>query len=201
MSRLLAALALVASLARGTPGAAAQEFHVDPAAQNLVRFTSRAATEEFDGVTDGIDGFIVLDGPALGPSTGAGPTRVYLEVDLASLDTGIGLRNRHMRDNYLEVREHPYATFEGRIHAVEEAPGRAFAVTARGFLTIHGVAKDRILACTVTPAGDGYRARCEFQVLLSDHGIAIPRLMFLRLANDIQLTLDFTVRPPQGAME
>lgn len=176
----------------------AQEFHVAGAAANVVRFTSRAATEEFEGITDRIDGYLLLDGPALGPSTGQGETRLYVEVDLATLDTGIGLRNRHMRDNYLEVRTFPFATFEGRIHSVEEVPGRPFSVTSRGVLRIHGVARDRLLTCAVTQAGDGYRARCGFQVLLSDHGIAIPRLMFLRLANEIQVSLDFTVRPAPG---
>lgn len=179
----------------------AQEFHVDGAATNVVRFTSRAATEEFEGVTDRIDGYILLDGPALGPSTGQGETRLYVEVDLATLDTGIGLRNRHMRDNYLEVRTFPFATFEGRIHSVEDQPGRSFSVTSRGVLRIHGVARDRLLTCTVTPEGGGYRARCAFEVLLSDHAIAIPRLMFLRLANEIRVELDFTVRPAERAGE
>lgn len=196
---LAAALAL--AWASAPSGAGAQELHVDRTAANLVRFVSRAATEEFDGTTDRIDGYVLLDGPSLGPSTGEGTTSLYLEVELATLDTGIGLRNRHMRDNYLEVDRHPYAGFEGRIHRVEEAPDGGFAVTARGVLTIHGVARDRLLDCTVVPRGPGYRARCAFDVRLSDHDIPIPRLMFLRLSNEIRVELDFTVRPAEGARD
>src|SRR5688500_7674882 len=34
------------------------------------------------------------------------------EFDVASIDTGIGLRNEHMRDKYLHVKEHPKAKLE-----------------------------------------------------------------------------------------
>lgn len=201
VSRVIVSLALVASWVSAPPGAGAQEYHVDPSAAKLVRFVSRAATEEFDGVTDRIDGYVRLETQRLAPSARQSGSRLFLEVDLAGLDTGIGLRNRHMRDNYLDVRRYPYATFEGRIHAVDEAPGPSFTVISRGVFTIHGVARDRLLTCTVTPEGGGYRARCAFEVLLSDHAIPIPRLMFLRLANEIRVELDFTVRPAERAGE
>lgn len=193
-------LAVLAALALAGP-VAAQEYHVDPSARNVVRFVSRAAIEEFEGVTDRIDGYLVLGSGPLGPATPQGDTEVYLEVDLASLDTGIGLRNRHMRENYLEVSRYPYATFQGRIESVEAEPGGGFRVAARGGLSIHGVSRDRVLACRVEPAGAGFRARCGFEVLLTDHDIEIPRVMFLKLAEEIRLELDFTVVParaPQG---
>jgi hypothetical protein len=41
----------------------------------------------------------------------------------------------------------------------------------------------------------GYRALCAFEVLLSDHQIEIPKVMFLKLANEISLELDFVVTP------
>jgi polyisoprenoid-binding protein YceI len=168
---------------------------VDRRAANVVRFTSRAATEEFQGVTERIDGYVLLDAPTLGPGSGSGATEIHLEVDLASLDTGIGLRNRHMRDRYLETAKHPFATFHGRILRSEATPGGPQRVTARGTLDIHGVTRPRDLTCNVEPRGPGYRAVCAFQVLLSDHRIEIPKVMFLKLANEIGLELDFVVTP------
>ena len=171
----------------------AQELQVDPGAGNVVRFISHASIEEFEGVTDRIDGYVVLGSPALGVETGGEGTELYLEVDLGSLDTGIGLRNRHMRDNYLEVAKYPFASFKGRIERTEAGPGQSFRVSARGALTIHGVERDRMLTCRVEPRGAGYRAQCGFEVLLSDHNIEIPKIMFLKLANEIRLELDFSV--------
>ncbi len=185
---------LVAIVAAGGR-AAAQEFQVDPGAENVVRFISRASIEEFEGVTDRIDGYVLLDAPALSADTGGEGTEVYLEVDLGSLDTGIGLRNRHMRDNYLEVGRYPFASFRARIESTNPGAGRSYRVTARGTLSIHGVERERTLTCRVEPRGEGHRARCEFEVLLSDHDIEIPKIMFLKLADEIRLELDFSVIP------
>jgi polyisoprenoid-binding protein YceI len=183
------ALAIFAGAAPGS----AQEFQVDQARDRLVRFISRASIEEFDGVTDRIDGYVLLDGARLGPESGGDDTEFYLEVDLASLDTGIGLRNRHMRDNYLEVGKFPFATFAGHIVRTEPTSSGDFRVTASGGLTIHGVTRPRELTCRVTPADGAYRAVCDFEVLLTDHQIEIPKIMFLKLANEIRLELNFTV--------
>ena len=174
---------------------AAQEFHVDRRGENLVRFISHASVEEFEGVTERIDGYILLDSPVLTPGTGGDATAIHLEVDLASLDTGIGLRDRHMRDRYLEVAKYPYAVFDGQIARSELGAAQTLRVTARGTLTIHGVTRPRDLTCTVEPRSPGYRAQCAFEVLLSDHEIEIPKVMFLKLANEIRLELDFSVTP------
>ena len=79
-------------------------------------------------------------------------------MDLASIDTGIGLRNRHMRDNYLEVEKYPYASFKGAIGAVQPSADGGGRVTASGTFTIHGVSREREITCDVTPVGEGYHA-------------------------------------------
>ena len=173
-------------------GVVAQEYHVDVGADNVVRFISEATIEDFEGITDAIDGFIVLGDGGLVSGATAG-TEFYLEVDLGSLDTGIGLRNRHMRDNYLETDEFPYATFSGSFADVGEGDGGWMRVTGRGNLAIHGVLQSVEIACDVAPSGGGFRARCAFEVLLSDFDIEIPKVMFMKLANEIRLELDFFV--------
>lgn len=190
-----ACLAVALAFGSGPPPAAAQEFQVDRAAENRVRFISQTTVDEFDGVTDRIDGYVLLDGVPLTADTGGDHTELYFEVDLASLDTGIGLRNRHMRDNYLEVDKYPYASFKGAITDTRPTQDGGASVTAHGTFSVHGVDRERDLTCQVDPAGPGYRARCGFAVLLSDHSIEIPRVMFLKLANEIRLEVDFTVVP------
>jgi polyisoprenoid-binding protein YceI len=172
--------------------AAAQEYHVDVQADNIVRFISEATIEDFEGVTERIDGFIVLPDGGLARGSTAG-SEFYLEVDLGSVDTGIGLRNRHMRDNYLETDRYPYATFSGVFAGVDEGDDGWTRVTGSGDLGIHGVSRTRDIVCEVAPAGSGFRARCSFEVLLSDFDIEIPKVMFMKLANEIRLELDFYV--------
>jgi polyisoprenoid-binding protein YceI len=184
----------------GSTAAHAQEYHVDLEAENVVRFISEATIEDFEGVTDRIDGFVALGEGGLAQDRIEG-SEFYLEVDLASIDTGIGLRDRHMRDNYLETDRFPFATFAGVFGSVTEGGAGVYAVTGRGAMTIHGVSRETLIPCEVQSVGDGYRVRCAFQVLLSDHDIEIPKVMFMKLANEIRLELDFAVAPAGGGLK
>ncbi len=176
---------------------AQQAYQVELDAERVVRFTSRAAIEEFDGITNRIDGFVAINTATLTAETGGDDTEFFFEVDLASIDTGIGLRNRHMQKNYLEVEDYPYAAFGGRIARAAPLSNGVFRVTVQGTLGIHGVERERSVTCDLSPIGDGYRVQCAFQVLLTDHEIEVPKVMFLKLNNEIQLELDFRIEPAE----
>lgn len=174
----------------------AQELHVDRTADRSVRFVSQAPLEDFDGVTQAIDGFVLLPG---GLKVGLVPadSRIYLEVDLASIDTGISLRNRHMRDNYLHTDRFPYATYSAEVTRIAEPSPGAYVISARGVLSIHGVDRERTLECQTEDAVPPHRVSCGFTVLLSDHDIEIPRLMFLKVADEVELSLEFVLAEPR----
>jgi hypothetical protein len=172
----------------------AQELQVDLERPRSVRFLSRTTLEDFEGITESIDGFVLLpDGIQEGGSFPA--SRLYFEVDLGSIDTGIGLRNRHMRDNYLETDEYPFATFDAAIAKIELADG-GHLVTARGTLAIHGIEREVTIRCSVAESTPPHRVICRFPVLLGDHGIRIPRVMFMKLAEEVVVEIDFFVREP-----
>ena len=178
-----------------TPSLVAQEYHVDRSAERSASFLSEAPIEAFEGVTDRIDGYVVLDGEGIRAGTAFDGAELYFEVDLASLDTGIGLRNRHMRDNYLEVDRYPWATFTGGVDRITETP-EGWSVRSPGTFAVHGVEQPRVLNCTVDEeAGDVYRVGCAFDVSLGDHDIEIPRVMFLKLAENVRVTVSFRLRP------
>jgi len=185
-----------------TPVAGAtQEFHVDLARENSVRFTSDAPLDDFQGITDRIDGFLFLQGDGLDGESDLAASQFYFEVDLASLDTGIGLRNRHMRDNYLETDLHPFASMDGRVVRLDQAgPGR-YTATVRGVFTVHGVERQREMECTGIRTGEGregLHVTCGFDVVLSDHQIPIPKLMFMKIDEIMEVDLDFYLSPVQG---
>jgi polyisoprenoid-binding protein YceI len=174
--------------------AGAVEYNVDTAAGNRVRFVSEAPIETFEGVTKRIDGYVAWSGDSLVIGTAYGQSEVYFEVDLVALDTGIGLRNRHMRENYLHTDRYPYATYRGRIVAVERSPGDTAVVRSAGKLAIHGVERDLEIACRVTPHDSGYRIQGAFDVRLPDFKISVPSLMFLKISEVVAIDLDFYVR-------
>jgi polyisoprenoid-binding protein YceI len=174
---------------------AAQEFHVDLDRANRVSFLSDAPLEDFEGVTDRIDGFALLSGEGLWGETDLEASEFYFEVDLASLDTGIGLRNRHMRRNYLETERFPFASFQGRVtHLAADGFG-GFQITASGTFGIHGVDRPREIPCVVTPEESNLSVRCGFSVNLTHHNIEIPKLMFMKVGEVMEVELDFYLEP------
>ena len=200
MSRALCLFPPLALLAGGLVpvGAVAQEYQVDLGRSRSVRFVSDAPIEDFEGTTELIDGYVLIEEGSPGAGDAVAGGELYFEVDLASLDTGIGLRNRHMRENYLETERFPFASYEAEIVGAQVDPGGGWIVTATGTFQVHGVGRPMTAECPVSPVGDGFRVRCEFQLRLPDHDIEIPSLMFLKINEVIELAVDFHVSPAAG---
>lgn len=167
----------------------AAEFQVDKSKKNIVKFISDAPVEDFEGVTDKIDGYFVYDGNEL-----ANNSEIYFEVDLRTLDTGIGLRNRHMRENYLHTDKYPMTTFKGKMVKAERASSGDYNVTVEGTIFIHGVNRTLKTTGTLTPNENGYRIKSSFEVRLTDHNIEVPKLMFMKISNTMRLQLDFYLK-------
>jgi polyisoprenoid-binding protein YceI len=119
-----------------------------------------------------------------------------LAVDLRTLDTGVSLRNEHLRGTYLEVDKGP-----GFDRAVvsdivlkglnPEAPqGKG---TFAGSLTLHGATKPVTGPVDVRPAGSGLRVKASFPLNLSDYSIAEPRYLGVGVRNTVQVEVAFAV--------
>ena len=130
-------------------------------------------------------------------ATGSGSTLDgSLAVDLRTLDTGIGLRNNHLRGKYLEVDKG--SGFETA--TLSEIDLRGLDVDApegkgsfTGSLTLHGARKPVTGAVEVHPAGAALRVKASFPVLLSDYGIAKPRYVGVGVKDTVQVEVTFVV--------
>jgi polyisoprenoid-binding protein YceI len=166
----------------------AGEYHVDKEQENQVKFISDAPLEDFEGVTDKIDGYIFWEGDDL-----LNNSELYFEVDLNSLDTGIGLRNRHMRENYLHTDKYPFTHFTGKLTRANKVEDGRYEVTVEGTMYIHGVEKAMTAEGTITAAENGYKIQTNFTVALTDYNIEVPQLMFMKIDENMQLELNFYV--------
>lgn len=177
------------------PGAAshAARYAVTPGEPNLVRFESKAPVESFDGKTREVSGHVVCNPENLSDSV-----EVRFEVDLASLDTGIGLRNQHMRENHLETEKYPKAVFRGgkviEPSAPALAPGKTVTFRVEGEFALHGVQKTIQIPCEVTlvPGQDGNALHilARFPVKLPDYKIDRPQFLVMRLDETQKVTVD-----------
>lgn len=166
----------------------ATEFQVDKSKENHVKFISDAPIEDFEGITNYIDGYMYWDGDDMMKDS-----KLYFEVDLNTLDTGIGLRNRHMRENYLETDKYQFAFFEGHFTNVKQISDGEFEVETEGTMNIHGITKSVKTKGKLIKTQNGFTITSQFFVKLSDYKIDVPELMFVKISENMELQLNFNM--------
>lgn len=164
----------------------ATEFNVDKKKTNLVKFISDAPIEDFEGVTNIIDGYIFFEGEDL-----LNKSDLHFEVDLRKVDTGIGLRNRHMRENYLHTDKYPLAVYKGKIVKADKKSDNNYNVEVDGKMTIHGVTKPLKLKGTLSRNDKSLNIKSNFEIKLTDYKIEVPKFMFLKISEVMRLIVDF----------
>lgn len=189
MIRLIKLSSLIVVLLIITISVYAAEYQVDKSKENQVKFISDAPVEDFEGVTKQIDGYLYHDDDDLIKNS-----ELYFEVDLRTVDTGIGLRNRHMRDNYLHTDKYPMTHYKGKIVKAEKGSDNTYKVSLEGNMFIHGITKPLKITGTMKPTGSGYFINTNFEVNLNDYKIEVPRLMFMRISEIIKLVLNFHLK-------
>jgi len=160
----------------------ASEYQVDRSKESQIKFISDAPIEEFEGITNNIDGYINL------PSfEQLDESQLYFEVDLETLDTGIGLRNRHMRENYLETEKFKYTFFEGVFTSIEEVSEKEYNVKVSGSISIHGVVRSISISGTLIKNEKQLTIVTSFEIALTDFEIDVPELMFMKINEIIKI--------------
>jgi polyisoprenoid-binding protein YceI len=127
---------------------------------------------------------------------GAKPVQLSgeLQVDLATIDTGIDLRNRHLRENYLEIAKGPaYQKAVLTELRLGEADGEAFEGRSSftGTLRLHNVTKPVAGNAEIRREGAGHRVVATFPLMLSDFGIEPPQYMGVGVGNKLAVKVSF----------
>ncbi|MCS4433046.1 YceI family protein [Aquiflexum gelatinilyticum] len=150
-----------------------------------VEFLSKASLNEFTGVSSSLNGLMDLDKNLLD-----------FFVDLNTLKTGIGLRDRHMRENYLETKKFPFAEFTGKIETLPTLiKGQSREVLAKGKFKIHGVEREIEVPGKLTMISDNeLKLEAQFKVLLSDYKIDIPTVVFYELSEEQVVTIQAVLK-------
>lgn len=171
---------------------AAVRFDINAESGGVVRFESKAPMETFDGKTQNVSGYVMFDPAGIGDSI-----TVLVEVDMATLDTGISKRNQHMRDRHLETDRYPVARFAGASilsmngHALPA--GTTVTIRLEGELELHGVKRRLQLPVDVTLDASGrpnLHVTGQFTVKLGDFNISRPRFLFMKLSEEQTVTLE-----------
>ena len=170
------------------------EYHVDEDAANEVKFISIAPLEEIEGITEKIDGYLYWQGDSYADSS-----ELHFEVPLYTIDTGIGLRNSHMRDRYLETSIYPDASFSGKVTEVVSENENKSEVTLSGLLSIHGISQTKMVSGSIERIdASTLLIKASFSLLLTEFNIDIPQFAILKLNNEVKLELHFFVKKTEN---
>jgi polyisoprenoid-binding protein YceI len=146
----------------------------------------------FEAKTGALTGELVLDAEQRGVVAGE------LEVDLRTLQTGIGLRDNHMRERYLEV--HRGETFAAatldriRLEGLDplNPTGKA---TFRGVLMLHGQEREVTGTADIRRTAQALRVQATFPIKVTDFEIANPTYLGVGVRNELVVAVNFKVTP------
>lgn len=188
-SRTLA-IAWMLLLSVGVPPAAAQAWRV--AGGHVTVVCPLTVGGRFEAKTAAVTGDVTLP-------EGTREIDGAFSVDLRTLDTGIGLRNTHLRDNYLEVSRGP--TYETAVlnAVVLDAPapsrGRSATLGFKGVLSVHGNARPIAGTAEVAHKGDTLDVKVKFPLRIDVYEIARPTYLGVGVTNQIDVEVRATLKP------
>lgn len=147
----------------------------------------KPSAESVNFLAKGKPSFIAIKGMGQGLTgkveTTAKGVKADLEFDLTSLDTGIELRDDHLKNKYLEVATYPKARL---IIKEENATLDGEKVTFKGLLTLHGVERE--------VSGEGVltnsNLKAEFSLDLTDFKIEIPSFQGITVAKTVVIKVE-----------
>ena len=119
-------------------------------------------------------------------------------MPLAGLDTGIGLRNEHMKDNYLEIGKGP--DFSSAFLSSITLPGaNAATVTGKtafsGDLQVHGVTRRVNGTAEIRRAGTSIHISAHLPVRLPEFAIPSPRYLGVGVRDEVQVSVVLEAAP------
>ncbi len=107
------------------------------------------------------------------------------DVDLATLNTGMDLRDDHMKNKYLEVKKFPKATLTlPKFKSTESG-------TTQAMLKLKGIEKPIKVNYTIEKNDDSLTVETKFDLLLSDFNVGVPSFQGITVAKTIKLAVAF----------
>lgn len=179
--------ALLAITALGITALAANQNYINNPSTSSAEFNFRVTLIPVPGKIKAVSANLNFDPKNISKTSGK------VSVNLAKLDTGIGLRDEHAR-GYLGAEKHPNAVFTlVKISgATTLEAGKEVKGTAVGQFDLNGIAQPLSAPITLKLEGKHVNVSTAFDVTLADHKIEIPGA-----DPKVDVKVNFTLEPKQ----
>lgn len=175
------------ALCAASLSAAATTYGIRQGSKQVAEFHAEDTYDAFDGRTSDVTGTIVADPAA--PSSAS----VQVTIDLASLQTGVSLRDKEMRDLYLETAKFPAASFRSLSVNAPPAvlPNQPAEISVTGDFAMHGVTRKMTIPVRVVLIPGGrLHVTSRFKIKLTDFAIKVPHNVLVTVDDSVPVRLD-----------
>jgi len=194
---LFALVAITFSFAQGfkVETSGEQTFNFEDK-RNQATFFSTTPLEDVTGISNAVSGKVTFDISDIKTLKGS------ISIPVASLDTGIELRNEHLASpNWMDAESYPDLTFE--IKSVSDVKAEAdnkLSAKVTGDFTAHGVTKQVVADATITylveseqtkqrAPGDLLGVQASFNIALSGYDIE-NMLIGQKVAEEVKIDIN-----------
>ena len=140
----------------------------------------------------GSPGFLTFEGVTKEATLTDDDGSLVFTVPMSSVDTGIALRDEHMRDTYVEVAQFPNAELKlTRAEVTWPEDGAKSSGELKGGFTAHGVTVEVPVTYSIKNAKGTYKISASFPFNTQELGIAIPS--YLGVTIDPAMTADVSL--------
>lgn len=150
--------------------------------KGYVEFHSTVPLHSFTGKSKHLVGKISLQ-----------DSTVDFYVDVHTLKTGIGMRDRDMLET-LDAEKNSFADFYGKIiTSFDAAADTSQNVTVEGKFSVHGVSQPVTIQGTLQKADNGLLINASWQLNMSDYDIKPPGILFYRVSKTVDISISATL--------
>ena len=119
---------------------------------------------------------------------------LVITVPLANLSTGIDLRDRHMKEKYLEVPKYPNAVLTVARTALKvPSSGEKLATDTPGTLQLHGQTRPVTVHYEAKGDGGSIATSGSVHINMTDYGIQVPSYLGVTVKPEVDVTASFRV--------
>jgi len=148
-----------------------------------ITFFSKAPIENITATNKKVSSILDL-------STG----EIVFSVPIREFEFRKSLMKKHFNENYMESESYPRSTFKGKVQGIGSSDG-SYQAIAVGELNIHGVTQKIEITGEVVLKPHEINLKAKFPVLLKDHNIKIPKILFSNIAEEVEVSIEFIYRP------
>ncbi|SMO43787.1 YceI family protein [Solitalea koreensis] len=123
---------------------------------------------------------------------------LYVRIKNTSFTFERALMQEHFNENYMESSKYPISSFRGKLNEkIDFSKDGTYTVNVTGKLNLHGVEQLRTFNGTMEVKNGKITLSSSFKIKPQDHNIEIPKLVFTKIAELIDVNVSGALSPYQ----